>query len=215
MPGYAGRFGSSVDSRSLSGSRPGSRMASAHYNHPLPTPEPGSSTGAWFIKRNTISPQLRARLIEELSINPLYVDRDRPKPGLRAAWGRYLECSQAIDTAKAMSAAGNWPTEIPSYTEYLVVDIFIGKTTWYGSYVKIFEPIKESTEFVDMKAWLDEEHPSNQKTEEIWGILQSTYSIEDMRAWVNNGGSLPRKKRSPTPDDRSKGKQRAHRKKHL
>jgi hypothetical protein len=163
LPGYTGRFGSSVDSRSLSGSRPASRMASAQYNHPLPTSEPGSSTGAWFIKRNTISEQLRARLVEELSINPSYADRDRPKPGLRFAWGRYLECSQAIKTARTMSAAGNWPTEIPPFTEYLIVDIFIGKTTWYSSYVKIFEPIDTSTDFVDMKAWLDEEHPSNEE----------------------------------------------------
>ena len=67
-----------------------------------------------------------------------------------------------------------------------------------------------------MTAWLDEDHPLNQETEEIWGILQSTYTIEDMRTWVNNGGTLQQKnKRSPTPDDCSKGKQQAHRKKNL
>ena len=107
-----------------------------------------------------------------------------------------------------MSAAGNWPTEIPAFTDSLIVDIFIGKTTWYGSYVKIFEPIDTVKEFLDMKAWLDEDHPSNQETEEIWGILQSTYTIEDMHTWVNNGGTLQQKnKHSPTPDDRSKEKQ--------
>jgi len=59
-----------------------------------------------------------------------------------------------------------------------------------------------------MKAWLDEEHPSNPETEEVWGVLKSTYTIEDMCAWVNNGGTLQQKKKcSSTPDDRSKEKQ--------
>jgi hypothetical protein len=163
-----------------------------------------------------MSPQLHARLVEELNINPLYTDRT--KPGLRFAWGRYVECSQAIKYAKTMSEAGNWPTEIPSFTEYLIINIFIGKTMWYSSYVKIFEPIDMVSAFVDMKAWLDDNDPQEHETEDIWGVLQSSYTIEDMRAWVNNGGTLQKKKRhSLTPDheDHSKGKQRAHRKKQL
>jgi hypothetical protein len=129
-----------------------------------------------------------------------------------------VECSQAIKRAKTMSEAGNWPTEIPSFTEYLIIDIFIGKTTWYSSYVKIFEPINTVSAFSDMKAWLDDEEPQEQETEDIWGVLQSSYTIEDMHAWVNNGGTLQKKrKRSLTPDCdvHSKGKQRAYRKKQL
>jgi hypothetical protein len=117
-----------------------------------------------------------------------------------------------------MSEAGNWPTEILSFTEYLIIDIFIGKTMWYSSYVKIFEPIDTVSAFVDMKAWLDDDDPQAHETEDIWGVLQSSYTIEDMHAWVNNGGNLQKKKRhSLTPDreDHSKGKQRAHRKKQL
>jgi hypothetical protein len=66
-------------------------MPSAHFNQPPPTFEQGSSLGAWFIGRNTMSPQLHARLVEELNINPLYTDFT--KPGLRFAWGHYVECS--------------------------------------------------------------------------------------------------------------------------
>jgi hypothetical protein len=191
-------------------------MPSAHYNQPPPpTFEQGSSADAWFTGRNTISPQLRARLVEELNINPLYTDRT--KPGLRFAWGRYVECLQAIKRAKTISEAGNWPREIPPFAEYLIVDIFIGKTTWYG-YVKIFEPVDTIPAFGEMKAWLDDDDPQEQETEDIWGILQSSYTIEDMRTWVKNGGTLvEKKKRSLTPDqqDRSKGKQRVHRKKQL
>ena len=78
----------------------------------------------------------------------------------------------------------------------------------YGIYVKIFEPIDIIKDFLDMKAWLDDKQPLNVETEEIWGVLQSTYTIEDMHAWVNSGETLQQKKKcSPTPDDCSKGKQ--------
>ena len=107
-----------------------------------------------------------------------------------------------------MSAAGNWLTEISLFTDFFTINIFIEKTTWYGTYVKIFEPIDIVKDFLDMKAWLDEEQPSNVETEEIWGVLQLTYTIKDMHAWMNSGGTLQqKKKRSPTPDDCSKGTQ--------
>ena len=78
----------------------------------------------------------------------------------------------------------------------------------YDIYVKIFEPIDIIKDFLDMKAWLDDKQPLNVETEEIWGVLQSTYTIEDMHAWVNSGETLQQKKKcSPTPDDCSKGKQ--------
>jgi hypothetical protein len=193
-------------------------MPSAHYNQPPSQPlsrfEQGSSGDAWFSGRNTITTKLRARLVEELTINPLYT-KEHTKGGLRFAWGRYVECSQAIKRAKTISEAGNWPTEIPPFTEYLIVDIFIGKTTWYTSYVKIFEPVDTVSDFVDMKTWLDDEEPQQQETEDVWGTYQSSYTIEDLRSWVTNGGSLPKKKRSLTPEDHSKGKQRVHRRKNL
>jgi hypothetical protein len=51
-----------------------------------------------------------------------------------------------------MSAAGNWPTEISPFTDSFIVNIFIGKTTWYDSYTKIFKPIDTVTDFIDIKA---------------------------------------------------------------
>ena len=90
-----------------------------------------------------------------------------------------LGTSQAIKHARTTSEAGNWPTDIPPFTEYLIVDIFIGKTTWYTSYVKISEPIDTVSDFVDIKAWLDDEDPQKQETKDIWGTFQSLYTIED------------------------------------
>ena len=132
--------------------------------------------------------------------------KEHTKGGLRFSWGDYLECSQAIKHAKTTSEAGYWPPDIPPFTEYLIVNIFIGKTTWYTSYVKIFEPVDTVSDFVDMKAWLDDEDPQKQETEDIWDIFRSLYTIEDLHAWVTNGGTFPRKNHSLTPEDHSKGK---------
>ena len=215
MPGFAGRLGSSIDSRSVSGSRPGSRMPSGRYPVPAAGFQQGSSGDQWFVGRNNISNKLRERLIEELNINPLYTDRN--KQGLRFAWGRYLECSDAIRRARAMDEAGTWPADIPPFTDYLIVDVFIGKTSWYTNYVKIFEPVNTISAFSNMKVWLDDEDPHSDDTEDVWGELLSSYKMEDLREWVDNNGRLKKKRRSPTPpeDSRSKGKQRAHRKKNL
>jgi len=190
-------------------------MPSGRYPVPSATFQQGSSGDQWFVGRNSISDKLRERLVEELNINPLYTDHN--KQGLRFAWGRYLECSDAIKRARAMDEAGTWPADIPSFTEHIIIDIFIGKTTWYTNYIKIFEPINNISAFSNMKAWLDDEDPHPDDTEDVWGELLSSYKMEDLREWVNNNGSLKKKRRSPTPaeDSRSKGKQRAHRKKNL
>jgi hypothetical protein len=143
-----------------------------------PAFQQGSSADPWFLGRNTISPKLRECLIEELNINPLYTDHS--KQGLQFAWGRYLECQKAIDQAKEMSESGIWPNDMPSYTEFLIVDIFISKTTWYTNYVKTFEPIQINDLYSDMKVWLDDENPSHDDTEDVWGMYSSTYSMEDV-----------------------------------
>lgn len=124
-------------------------MPSVHYNETPSAPsapEQGSSMGPWFIHRNTITKELQEHPIEELDINPAYTDHT--KQGLCVAWARYLECSEAIKWAKKLPHAGNWPTDILAFSKYLIVDIFIGKTTWYSSYIKIFDPINVNPHFV-------------------------------------------------------------------
>jgi hypothetical protein len=70
-----------------------------------------------------------------------------------------------------------------------VVDIFIGKMTWYQNYIKVFEPIDTVSTYFNMKAWLDDEQPHDDESEDVWGILQSSYSMEDIRKWLNNDGT--------------------------
>jgi len=191
-------------------------MPSGRYPVPLTGFQQGASSDQWYIGKNTISEKLRERLVEELNINPLYADRNsRNKQGLRFAWGLFLECTDAIDRGRAMNEAGTWPADIPPFTESIVVDIFIGKSTWYTNYVKIFEPIRKIPTFSHMKAWLNDENPDPEDTVEIWGVDLGLYKMDDLREWVKNDGILKKKRRSLTPeeDSRSKGKQRAHRKK--
>lgn len=58
------------------------------------------------------------------------------------------------------------------------------------------------------------EHPKEDETEDIWGVLKSSYIIEDLHEWMNNSGTLKKKKNrhsvTPDQDAHSKGKQPAH-----
>ena len=129
-------------------------MPSAHYSQPPAKFEQGSSGDAWFIGRNTISAQLQAHLVEELNINPLYT-KEHTKGGLQFAWGHYLECSQAIKHAKTISEAGNLPTDIPPFTEYLIVNIFIGKTT-HGTVASKTAPMFAcSSKILSFNEWIN------------------------------------------------------------
>lgn len=71
------------------------------------------------------------------------------------------------------------------------------------------------SDFVKIKAWIDDEEPQQEETEDIWGSFWSSYTIEDLHAQVTNGGTLSKKKHSLTPEDHSKGKQQVYQKKNL
>ena len=102
----------------------------------------------------TITPASKKCLIQELSINATCTNRSAP--GLRFAWGRYQECVAAISKAREMVTAGNWPADLPPFTEFIVIEVFIGKSAWHANYVKAFLKIaEEETEFGEMRDWLD------------------------------------------------------------
>ena len=153
MPGFTGCLGSSIGSRSVSahsGSHAGSCITSAGHS----SVEQGSSLGHWLIGKDKLSPALRKRLVEELNLNAAYTNRSAT--GLRFAWGRYLECTAALARAKEMVEAGNWPSDIPAFTEWMVIEVFIGRSTWYANYVPTFGAIADKeTAFPEMRDWLD------------------------------------------------------------
>ena len=212
LPGFAGRLGSSIGSRSVSahsGSRAGSRITSGGLSSS--TVEQGSSLGHWFIGKDKLSPALKKRLVEELNLNAAYTNRSAT--GLRFAWGRYLECTAALARAKEMVEAGNWPSDIPAFTEWMVIEVFIGRSTWYANYVPAFGAIAdEETAFPEMRDWLDSppEQVLQSDTERLWGIRdQLSFTMEEIKKWQENGGTLDKNYSptpSPEPDGSSKGK---------
>jgi hypothetical protein len=220
LPGFAGRLSSSIGSRSVSahsgscahsGSRASSHMSAGRSSSILPAVEQGSSSGHWFIGKDKIAPALRMRLVEELNINSNYTNRSATD--LRFAWGRYLECTAALAQAKEMVEAGSWPSDIPAFTEWLVIEVFIGRSTWYANYIPAFGAIAdEDTEFSEMRDWLDS--PPDQvlrsDTERLWGIQdRSSFTMEDIKQWQENGGTLDKNYNpspSPEPGHSSKGK---------
>ena len=89
----------------------------------------------------TKTPALRKHLIQELGINATYTNRSAP--GLRFAWGQYQECVATIAKAREMVTAGNWPADLPPFTEFIVIVVFIGKSAWHANYINAFLKIAE------------------------------------------------------------------------
>ena len=42
-----------------------------------------------------------------------------------------------------MVTAGNWPADLPPFMEFIVIEVFIGKSPWHANYVKAFLKISE------------------------------------------------------------------------
>jgi len=206
LPGFAGCLGSSLGSCSISAhsvSCAGSYRSSGHSSSILPAVEQGSSSGHWFIGKDKIAPALQMRLVEELNINSNYTNHSAR--GLCFAWAQYLECTAALAQAKEMVEAGSWPSDIPPFTEWLVIEVFIGRSTWYANYVPAFGAIADKeTDFPEMRDWLDSppEQVHQADAEHLWGIQnQSSFTMEDIKKWQDDGGTLDKHYNpSPSPE---------------
>ncbi|KAF8954384.1 hypothetical protein BDZ97DRAFT_1908272 [Flammula alnicola] len=118
---------------------------------------------------------------------------------------------KALKLAKSISGAGNWPIDLPKYTEFMVIDIFIGKSAWHDNYATNFSLVKAN--FPELVDWLEDENADEDEDRRVWGIAKKDYTFLDLKEFVENGGKLKvKKRRSPsTEEDRSvKGKQRSH-----
>jgi hypothetical protein len=93
-----------------------------------------------------------------------------------------------------LSTAGNWSADLPLFMEFIVTEVFIGKSAWHANYVNAFLKIaEEETEFPEMRDWLDSdpEQVCRSDTEQIWGVCDQTkFTMEDLKTWVERGGTL-------------------------
>ena len=219
IPGFAGRSTSlgSGRSTSLGSSSVPPRGPSTHtpaFQHGVSNPhaqafQQGSSNPYAFNGRNMAS-ELRDRLIEELGIDILFTDRS--KTGIRVCWGRYLEIVRSIEQARTISEAGNWPVDLPSFSEVLIVEVFISKSAWH-KYKNQFTLVKQY--YPGMIDWLNNEATDEEEDCEVWGNYRSKYTLEDLKEFLDLGGKLKKTRtRSSDEEDRStlKGKGKSHRK---
>ena len=156
---------------------------------------------------------MRKCLVQALNLNAAYTNHSAT--GLCFAWVCYLECTAALARAKEMVEAGNWPSDIPAFAEWMVTEVFIGRSTWYANYVPAFGAIAdEETAFPEMRDWLDSppEQVHRSDTECLWGIWdQVSFTMEEIKKWQENDGTLDKNYSptpSPEPDGSSKGKER-------
>jgi hypothetical protein len=117
---------------------------------------------------------------------------DRGGKGLRFAWGRYLECTAALEKAKNISAAGNWPIDIPRYCDEHVIEVFIGKSAWHGNYAKNFDIAYHN--FKELKQWLEATQTTQDENEDLWGVNKAEYTFNDLRELLEKEGLIPPEK---------------------
>ena len=98
----------------------------------------------------------------------------------------YLVYLETIQKLEDMKKSGTWPAGVRMPTSMDVILLFIGKTTWYNSWIKSFPAVAEYPEMVN---WLKSEE-GHQSDLEVWGVVQNAYHFPDLMTWLENGGTL-------------------------
>lgn len=96
------------------------------------------------------TPLLQDHLAHELDVDTHFMDHSQK--GMWFYWNHYVECKTAIEKAKEISGAGNWPVDIPAFTEEHVIEVFIGKSAWHNNYGSAFDRVLKY--YPDLEAWL-------------------------------------------------------------
>jgi len=163
-----------------------------------------------------MSSTLRDRLVDELGIDVLYTNRG--KTGIRFCWGRYLAITKAIEQAQTTFKAGSWPEDLPSFSEVLIVEVFISKSAWYNQKNNFADINKKYPDMVD---WLEKDGSFPEEDREVWGEYRDKYTLDDLKEYLDLGGKLRRTRMSSRPrssDDEglsNKGKgKKSHKKKY-
>ncbi|KAF8805805.1 hypothetical protein BYT27DRAFT_7224681 [Phlegmacium glaucopus] len=87
-----------------------------------------------------------------------------------------------------------------------IILLFIGKSTWYDSWIKTFPNVAK---YPEMVKWLKSEGDQNSDLE-VWGQSQSSYSFSDLITWLGNEGTLvvEEKAKKGKGKEKEKGKEK-------
>lgn len=110
----------------------------------------------------------------------------------------YLETCQKLEDHKK---SGTWPPELKMPSSMDIILLFIGKSTWYDSWVKTFPAV---IKYPGMVKWLKSEEGHNSDLE-VWGAVQNVYHFPDLVTWLENGGTLAVEKKEKK-EKKGKGK---------
>ena len=172
-----------------SGSHYGISESYSHTGTPLEISHP---PGASKRERVHVNKDLLARLkTAGLDIDEsLCYDTN---PSLQVMYQRYKLINKIYAKVTDLVTERTWPKELgkaPNQTE--VVSLFVARTTWHNSYVKVF-PLVEGYE--DMQSWLDGSDDCKSDLQ-IWGVVKSKYTVGDLIEWI--GKQKGKKGKSPS-----------------
>ena len=121
---------------------------------------------------------------------------------LRNLFARWLAATEAVANIKNIT----WnTTSRPTQAE--VTNLFISKSRWHNPWERVFKPI--ATRYPQMRTWLERGDSDDTPTDaEVWGSPRSRYTMEDLRAWVDNDGEI-KKEEKVKGKDKDKKKKKA------
>lgn len=120
---------------------------------------------------------------------------------LQANYTRYLVYLEACQRLDELKKSGTWPAGVRMPTSMDVILLFIGKSTWYDSWIKSFPAV---VKYPEMVKWLKSEE-GHKSDLEVWGVVHSIYHFGDLISWLENGGTLDVEKKGKKE---KKGKQK-------
>jgi hypothetical protein len=134
-------------------------------------------------KRST---QLDENLLNRLDSAGFTIDRSLfsgVNPTLQVIYKCWIAGNNLMSEVETMVNNREWPRELgksPNQTE--IIGLFIAKTTWHYSYVKL---IPHALAYPDMKAWLEED-PDSISDLELWGFApRGRYTMTQLENWLD------------------------------
>ncbi|KAF8960122.1 hypothetical protein BDZ97DRAFT_1760926 [Flammula alnicola] len=115
---------------------------------------------------------------------------------------KWKAIDQAHSTYQNLKNQQSWPFR--KLIKKDIIDMITGRSKYFSHSQKIFPLIVKNSNFTGMLAWLDSN--GTLPSEEIWHVEKAVYTINDLKAWVDNGGTLdPKSKRVK---EKGKGKEK-------